>query len=145
MLLWKCVCRVRPVKRKKECKWWECQGARRASDSGRKENEETWQLKKMWGSGTVTQTGAGCQSVCGNRGEKTEKEALKHGQDVAVCTKAPPGWRTTHYSCSSWPPGCSSARQSVRSAPVKTWLLVTVCRGSSVTASFSLSEGKRRS
>lgn len=26
-LLEVCVCRVRPVKRKKECKWWECQGA----------------------------------------------------------------------------------------------------------------------
>lgn len=56
---------------------------RRASDSGRKENEETWQLKKTWGSGTVTQSGVGCESLCGNRGEKTEKEALKHGQDVA--------------------------------------------------------------
>lgn len=60
---------------------------RRASDSGRKENEETWQLKKTWGSGTVTQTEVGCELVCGNRGEKTENEALKHGQDVAVCTR----------------------------------------------------------
>ncbi|KAF4794888.1 Nuclear factor NF-kappa-B p105 subunit [Turdus rufiventris] len=51
--------RVRPVKRKKECQVVGVSRGRRASDSGRKENEETWQLKKTWGSGTVTQTGVG--------------------------------------------------------------------------------------
>lgn len=121
-----CECRVRSVKRKKECQVVGVSRGRRASDSGRKENEETWQLKKTWGSGTVTQTGVGCELVCGNQGEKTEEEALKHGQDVAVCTKAPPGWRTTCCGRSSWPPRHSSARQSVSSAPVKTWLLETM-------------------
>lgn len=57
---------------------------RRASESGRKESEETWQLKKTWGSGTVTQTGVGCESVSGNPGKKAEKEGLKHGQDDSL-------------------------------------------------------------
>lgn len=58
---------MRPVKRKKE----EVVGVsrcRRASDSGRKKNEEIQQLKEMWGSATVTQAGrevVGCELPCG--------------------------------------------------------------------------------